>query len=79
MSGPLIKIDDKHVPIFRVVWVADLPHFCGVDECPHEGYYEVRLEAEESLWINLQARDGVLETLNHYYADPDDRDEGHSW
>ena len=22
-------IDDKHVPLYRILWVAELPHFCG--------------------------------------------------
>jgi len=40
-------VDDKHVPLYRVVWVAATPHFCGEDDCQREGYYEIRLEQGE--------------------------------
>ena len=43
----LFLIDDKWVPLYRVVWVAQLPHFCGSEECEREGQYEVRLDNGE--------------------------------
>ena len=30
-------VDDKHVPLYRVMWVAATPHFCGADDCEREG------------------------------------------
>ena len=41
------KVDDKHVPLCRIIWVSDLPHFCGAAECQREGLYEIRLEQGE--------------------------------
>ena len=40
------QIDDKHIPLYRIVWISDLPHFCGDAECQREGQYEIRLEHE---------------------------------
>ncbi len=57
------KIDDKHVPLYRVLWVSDVPHFCGSDECEREGQYEVRLEQGESLWASREERDVVVTSL----------------
>ncbi|HUT94533.1 MAG TPA: hypothetical protein VMY37_34070 [Thermoguttaceae bacterium] len=59
----LCVIDDKHVPLYRIVWVADVPHFCGSDECQREGQYEVRLEPGETVWASREERDAVLEAL----------------
>ncbi|OUT61829.1 hypothetical protein SV7mr_11530 [Stieleria bergensis] len=67
MASPLVVIDDKHVPLARVIWVADLPHFCGNPECECEGEYEVRLEADESLWTSQRGRDQVVQALETWY------------
>ncbi len=57
------QVDDKHVPLYRIVWISDLPHFCGDDECQREGQYEIRLDAEESVWSSLAERDAAVEAL----------------
>ncbi len=62
----LCMIDDKHVPRYRIVWVSDVPHFCGSDRCQREGQYEVRLESGESLWADRQHRDALLEALREW-------------
>lgn len=75
MKRPLANIcliDDKHVPLYRVMWVSNLPHFCGEDDCEAEGRYEVRLEQGESLFANLQERDHLLNVLNHWNGGLDD-------
>jgi hypothetical protein len=59
----LALIDDKHVPLYRVMWVAATPHFCGEEDCLREGYYEVRLEQDESVWANVGERDKLVEQL----------------
>ena len=59
----LCLIDDKYVPIYRIMWVSALPHFCGSPQCEHEGDYEVRLEHGEAIWVNQEDRDSVLEGL----------------
>ena len=64
MSSILCKVDDKHIPLYRVMWVADLPHFCGHEDCEKEGHYEVRLEQEESVWaVSQHERDSILNAL----------------
>lgn len=60
----LCRIDDKHVPLYRVMWVAATPHFCGEEDCLREGSYEVRLEQEESVWGSVAERDRLLEMLD---------------
>lgn len=64
------KVDDKHVPLYRIVWVSDLPHFCGSDDCQREGQYEIRLEQQEAIWANLQERDAVLAALEAWQGGP---------
>jgi hypothetical protein len=63
MGSILCRVDDKHVPLYRIVWVSDLPHFCGDDECEREGQYEIRLEQGESVWANHNERDAVITAL----------------
>jgi hypothetical protein len=43
-------VDDKHIPVYRIMWIAATPHFCGSPECEQEGDYEIRLEQGESVW-----------------------------
>tara|TARA_R110002049_G_scaffold4601_5_gene32136 strand:+ start:193706 stop:193939 length:234 start_codon:yes stop_codon:yes gene_type:complete len=70
MDSPLVKIDDKHVPLYRIVWVADVPHFCGEPDCMHEGDYEIRLDVDDSLWTNSRERDDIVDALNRWCSDP---------
>ena len=64
-------VDDKHVPLYRVMWVSDLPHFCGSSDCQREGQYEIRLEQGESVWASQQERDAVLGALEAAQEGPD--------
>ena len=57
------EVDDKRIPIYRVIWVASTPHFCGAEDCSREGFYEIRLEQSESVWGNRMERDQVLSLL----------------
>ena len=66
MSSILCMIDEKHIPLYRVIWVSALPHFCGHDDCEREGMYEVRLEQGESVWANREERDGVVTALESW-------------
>ncbi len=72
MNSPVIVVDDKHLPLYRVVWVADVPHFCGEEDCMHEGDYEIRLDVvdPDSLWVNAKERDTVVAALNRWCSDP---------
>ena len=48
------------------MWVSAVPHFCGSEECPFEGKYEVRLEQEEQVWVNGEERDRLVEALEKW-------------
>ena len=70
----LCRVDDKHVPLYRVMWVSDVPHFCGSPDCQREGQYEIRLEQGEAVWANQRERDALLEALEIWqggYGEPD--------
>jgi hypothetical protein len=71
MDSPIVLVDDKHVPLYRIVWVADLPHFCGEPDCQREGQYEIRLDVDDSLWTTLRGRDQVLTALNAWCGEPE--------
>ena len=70
MYSPIIIVDDKHVPLYRIVWVSDVPHFCGEEDCMHEGDYEIRLDSDDSLWVVAKERDNVIEELTKWCSDP---------
>ena len=72
MDSPLILVDDKHVPLYRIVWVADLPHWCGEQDCTREGEYEIRLDVDDSIWTSLKGRDQVIAALKKWAGDPSD-------
>jgi hypothetical protein len=59
-------IDDKHVPLFRVMWIAATPHFCGEEGCEVEGRYEIRLEQGESIWASGEDRDTMIESIERW-------------
>ena len=62
-------IDDKHILLYRIVWVSALPHFCGSEDCEQEGKYEVHLENGDAIWAAQEERDEVLVTLEATYGD----------
>ena len=63
MSSILARVDDKHVPLYRVLWVSATPHFCGDEDCLREGAHEVRLEEDETLWASAGEYDDLLQQL----------------
>lgn len=67
MSDLFCIVDDKHVPVYRVVWVSDVPHFCGEEDCMAEGRYEIRLEQDESVWGSRDERDQMLVALEQWW------------
>jgi hypothetical protein len=71
-------VDDKHVPLYRVMWVAATPHYCGEEDCQREGFYEVRLEQGEVVWATQIERDGLLEALE-LWADGAEPPPGENW
>jgi hypothetical protein len=74
MSPVFCLIDDKYVPLYRVVWVSDIPHFCGEEDCQAEGLYEIRLEQDESVFCNRDERDKMLESLEKWFRGSDSDD-----
>lgn len=74
MDSPLVNVDDKHVPLYRIVWVADVPHFCGEEDCLHEGEYEIRLDIEELIWTNQKGRDTVVAALTRWCGGGPEKD-----
>lgn len=59
-------VDDKHIPLYRILWVSELPHFCGSEECEREGQYEICLEQGESVWASCEERDAVLAAIENW-------------
>ncbi len=76
MSSVFCVVDDKHIPLYRVVWVSDVPHFCGSEECQAEGLYEIRLEQEESIFCHAIDRDKMLKSLENWVQGPE---KGEGW
>lgn len=70
------EIDDKHVPLYRIVWISDLPHFCGDDECQREGQYEIHLDTEESVWGSLAEHDAAVDALEAWLRGEDGAQDG---
>ena len=69
-------VDDKYVPLYRVMWVAATPHFCGDEHCLREGFYEIRLEQGESVWAKAEERDKMLKQLEEWQGElPDEEPE----
>ena len=76
-ASPLfVVVDDKHIPLFRILWISDVPHFCGNEDCECEGDYEVRLEQDESVWASRVERDKVLKAIEEWYNGEHDHDHG---
>ena len=64
----LCRVDDKLIPLYRVMWIAATPHFCGEEDCMREGFYEVRLEQGESVWANDEEREEMRNQLERWQA-----------
>lgn len=81
----LCRVDDKLIPLYRVMWIAATPHFCGEEDCMREGFYEVRLEQGESVWANDEERDDMRSQLERWQGGlgtiegEDDDDEPDVW
>jgi hypothetical protein len=76
MNSPIVRVDDNHITRYRKVWISDVPHFCGEDDCMHEGDYEIRLDVDDSIWTNGDQRDVVIESLTRWCSDPRPGNEG---
>ena len=77
MSTVFFVVDDKYVPLYRVMWIASTPHYCGEEDCEREGFYEVRLEQGESVWAKTAERDALLEAVEQWAnGEPPEEGEG---
>lgn len=72
----LCRIDDKLIPLYRVMWVAATPHFCGEEDCQREGSYEVRLEQDESVWANDSEQSDLISQIEAWQGGLGPPDEG---
>ena len=63
------SVDGKKIPLYRIMWIAELPHFCGSEDCQREGQYEIRLDNGESIWTDAQQRDAALAALEETHDD----------
>ena len=68
MRSIFCLVDDKHIPLYRVMWVSDVPHFCGHEDCMHEGDYEVRLEQDDSIFASREERDNILAAIDAWQS-----------
>jgi hypothetical protein len=75
MMSIFCHVDDKCIPLYRIIWVSDLPHFCGDEECQREGEYEIRLEGEDSVWGNLAERDAAVAALEAWLGGQEQEEE----
>jgi hypothetical protein len=66
------RVDDKQVPIYRVLWIAATPHFCGEPDCQCEGRYEVALEGGESVWANAKEQFQLMEKIEEWQNDEEE-------
>lgn len=62
----MCRIDDKYIPLYRVMWVSAVPHFCGEEDCTREGFYEIRLEQGESVWATSDECDKMANQLEQW-------------
>ena len=77
MTSIFSKVDDKHVPLYRVMWISDVPHFCGHQDCQHEGDYEVRLDQDDSVWASREERDNMLAAIEAWQSGMENGEDWH--
>jgi len=77
----MFRVDDKFVPLYRVMWLAATPHFCGEEDCTREGCYEIRLEQGESVWANVEEREKMHQQLEQWQGGlgPADAADDETW
>lgn len=77
----MFRVDDKFVPLYRVMWLAATPHFCGEEDCVREGCYEIRLEQGESVWANTEEREKMHQQLEQWQGGlgPADAADDETW
>ena len=64
------RIDDKFIPLYRVLWIAATPHFCGAPDCVREGLHEVALDGGERIWATGLEQGDLVKQIEEW-QDPD--------
>lgn len=75
MKSIFCIVDDKHIPLYRVMWISDTPHFCGHEDCMHEGDYELRLEQDDAVWASREERDNIMAAIDAWQSGAEHDDE----
>lgn len=60
------RVDDKQIPLYRVVWISATPHYCGELDCQCEGLHEVALEGGETIWAKHAEKDQLMEMIEEW-------------
>jgi len=62
------RVDDKQIPLYRVIWISATPHFCGEPDCQCEGLHEVALEGGETVWAKSAETDLLMEMIEQWQS-----------
>ena len=67
-------IDDKHVPLYRVMWVAATAHFCGHEDCQAKASTKSAWSRANRFGPRGSERDEMLTALEGWQGgiEPDD-------
>jgi len=62
------RVDDKQIPLYRVIWISATPHFCGEADCQCEGLHEVALEGGETVWAQSVETEMLMEMIEEWQS-----------
>lgn len=62
------RVDDKQIPLYRVIWISATPHFCGEPDCQCEGLHEVALEGGETVWAKSGETEMLMEMIEEWQS-----------
>ena len=62
------RVDDKQIPLYRVIWISATPHFCGEVDCQCEGLHEVALEGGETVWAKSVETEMLMEMIEEWQS-----------
>jgi len=65
------RIDDKQIPLYRVLWVSATPHYCGEAECQCEGLYEVAIEGGDPIFARHEEKDRLMAMIEDWQLGDD--------
>ena len=59
-------VDDKHIPLYRVMWIAATPHFCGAERLRSRGLLRSAPRTGRVGVGQYRGRDGILAALESW-------------